>query len=186
MRAIFLVFCLLPVFLSGQPGSSAPEILPTESWRSIELKEGLCTILMPFEPQKVTDTLQTAIGQVVNYQYYARQGETTFMVSFWEYPPEALPVDSMDFVMDFFEATISESLSSTQGVLVYQTPDDFFEWPGQLWRIKFDQPSKGIKAKGILIDNRFYLIQVVSLTNNFASNPYPDRFIKSFKLNNEP
>lgn len=186
MRFSYIICCFLPGLLIGQPGSSAPELLPTHSWRSIEMKEGKCSVLMPFEPQKVLDTLETAIGQVVNYQYYARQGQTTFMVSFWEYPPEALPVDSLDFVQDFFEATIAESLSSTQGVLVYQTTDDFFEWPGQLWRIEFGDPLKGIKAKGILIANRFYLIQVVSLINNFASDPYPDRFIRSFKWNNEP
>jgi hypothetical protein len=186
MRAIFILLALYPVLLLGQPGSSAPEILPTKSWRSIKMEEGQCTILMPFEPQKQIDTIEAAIGPITNNQYYARDGQTTFMLSFWEYPPESLPFDSVDFVKDFFEATISESLTSTQGALVYRTEDNFFEWPAQLWRIEFGEPKKGIKAKGILTDHRFYLIQVVSLSNNFASDPYPDRFIKSFKLNNEP
>jgi hypothetical protein len=186
MRVIFAILAVLPVMLVGQPGSSAPEILPTKSWRSIEMKEGQCSVLMPFKPQKLVDTLNATIGQVINYQYYAREDPTTFMVSFWEYPQESLPMDSVDFVQDFFEATIAESLTSTQGSLVYQIKDDFFEWPSQLWRIEFGEPKKGIKARGILVRNRFYLIQVVSLTNNFTSNPYPERFIKSFKLNNEP
>lgn len=186
MRAIFVLIVLWPVFLIGQPGSSAPEILPTQSWRSIKMDEGQCSVLMPFEPQKLVDTLEAAIGSIVTNQYYAREGPTTFMLSFWEYPPESLPLDSADFVQEFFEATIAESLSSTQGTLIYQTTDNFFEWPAQLWRLEFGQPTKGIKARGILTHHRFYLIQVVSLTNNFASDPYPDRFINSFKLNNEP
>ncbi len=193
---------ILPGFLFFQSHSAAQVIIPlgggtsksdpsrvTKNPKSeIEFTnlEGRFTILAPGEFTEKTDTVSTAVGQLVYHVYFHQTAEKEadnlfYMVSWCDYPEGAFHPDSTQLQAEFFQTTMETAAASVKGKLVYSTDIQLEKYPGKFWRIDYLDEKAVIKTKAFLAGDRFYSVQTVSYqTKNI--NSAGDRFFDSFRI----
>ncbi len=156
-------------------------------WSVFKSHEGQFSILSPGDISQDVKTIETDIGTIDYFSFYHATNEeeefrSVYSVSYCEYPTNTIHSDSTDMLLEFFAATIEQSIPHG-GKLVYEAPEQMEGYPGRLWRTS--SPNlKIVKSKAFLVENRFYLIQVFS-TNKKANRRDGDKFLKSFRLLNE-
>ncbi len=155
------------------------------NWTPWTSETGRFQVLTPGELELKTDTVQTAIGELV-YHYYFHQPQeeapdnALYSISYCDYPEGAIHSDSLELLKDFFDATIESAASSVRGELFYETDINWQSYPGKLWRIHYNKEQAVIKTKAYLIGRRFYTISVISLRDK-ALNRFIDKFLDSFE-----
>lgn len=156
-----------------------------DPWRYFEAPDQSFSVYTPLVFETKNDSIETALGLISDQTFFCHHDGAVFMVSYWDYPAGTFHRDSNELIEEFFLATIESAVESVAGTLLYQENLQYKGYPGKLWRVEFNDQKNGIKSKGFLVKDRFYLIQVISSLNKFATNPYPDRFLSSFKLLDE-
>lgn len=156
-----------------------------DPWRYFESPDKSFSIYTPLAFETKNDSFETALGLIGDQTFFCHHDGAIYIVSYWDYPEGTFHKDSIDLADEFFSATIESAVESVTGSLLYKENIQIKGFPGRLWRIEFNDQKNGIKSKGFLVKDRFYLIQVISSINKFASNPFPDRFLSSFKLLDE-
>lgn len=193
MRIIALLFCcfLALAHLSGQntPLEERSGALPTylpDNWQNFTSIHGQFKVRIPGKFKEKVDTFETKIGQLVYHTFfYQDQSEGAenfvYMISYVDYPAEAVHSDSTEFLEEFFQATIDEATFSIDGELAYSNPIEEQGYPGFLWRINYRQNKGVVKTKALLKANRYYAIQAVTI-KDLALDLAIDRFLDSFRI----
>ncbi len=188
MRIIAVLFCSFMALISvgAQSTPTTTVISNTENWKDFTSIHGQFKVRVPGEFKEKADTFDTDIGNLIYHTFfYQDQSEEAenfiYMISYVDYPVEAVHSDSTDLLEEFFKATIDQATFSIAGDLAYSNPIEEQGYPGFLWRINYRQNTGIIKTKALLKDNRYYAIQAVS-TKELALNPTIDRFLDSFKI----
>ena len=160
-------------------------------WTVFKSNEGRFSILTPGNIIQDVKSFETDIGSIDYYTFYhavhpgveeqpdKQENNTVFSVSYCEYPEYTVHSDSTDMLLEFFSATIQQSIPEG-GKLVYASPEQIDGFPGRLWRTSYGE-AKVVKSKSFLVNNRFYLIQVFS-NNKRANRRDGDKFLDSFRL----
>lgn len=156
-------------------------------WENFTSVDGLFKVQTPGPMSHKADTVATKIGSLVYHTYYyqeeVEEGADNFiyMVSFVDYPSTAVHSDSTNLLKDFFAATLDQAAFSIAGKVIYSNPITMKGYPGFIWRINYNQDKGVIKTKAVLVQNRYYSIQAVTI-KELALNSAVDRFLDSFRL----
>lgn len=153
-------------------------------WKVFKSNEGQFSILAPGEIIQDVKTIETDIGTIDYFSFYhaidaGEEDNTVYAISYCEYPDQSVHSDSTDMLLEFFSATISQSIPEG-GKLIYESPEQIDGFPGRLWRTSYGD-QKIVKSKAFLVEQRFYLIQVFS-NNKLANRRDGDKFLNSFRL----
>ena len=170
--ALFFLFCL-------SSGANA-------QWALFSSLDGRFQISSPKPLEHQESKTETPLGTITYHTYYYRpvedpNGNQWFSVSYCDYPHGTIHSDSTSLLDEFFEETIKESAFSVNGEVRYVETIDFSGLPGRFWRVDYLNDQVAIKSKAILLANRFYVIQVVSLAEKSANTDVM-KFIEGFKL----
>ena len=122
-----------------------------------------------------TDTIETTIGEVPYHTYFLQapqpeKSNVLYMVSYCDYPINAMHSDSAELIQEFFESTMDAAAFSIAGNLVYSDNIELNGYPGKFWRIDYLQGQAVIKTKAFIVENRYYNIQTVML-RKLSLNP---------------
>ena len=163
-------------------------LISSSEWTVFKSNEGQFSILAPGEITQDIKTIETDIGTIDYLSFFHATNEDAefkriFAVSYCEYPKHTVHSDSTDMLLEFFAATIEQSIPEG-GKLIYETPEQIEGYPGRLWRTSYGN-LKIVKSKAFLVENRFYLIQVFS-DNKRANKRDGDKFLDSFRLLSDP
>ena len=143
-----------------------------------------CQFEMDGIPVKKIQQVQTDIGPVDYYSFVLEGKESgsflTTVVSFADYPEDALSLDSANFQQEFFQTSIEQAVDQLSGVLIYQSEIEEASVPGRLYRIDYGD-GMTVKSKVYLDGRRFYLLQAFYLRDKEKGHA-ADRFLQSFQL----
>jgi hypothetical protein len=176
------------VLLSLGAGSAQAQI---QRWEELKSYEGRFRLLAPGPMAHKVDSIETGLGTLAYhvYFYHAPKAEEQsadnllYMLSYCDYPEEAVHSDSLELVEEFFAATIESAVSSVRGELLYASEQDFRGYPGRIWRIDYLSGQAVIKTKAFLVGPRYYALQTITVKDR-SLNPSTNRFLDSFQLLN--
>ena len=156
-----------------------------QDWTPYRDPEGAFSVSMPCVWQTHTDTIKTAVGELLYHTFFCQTVDTSanelYMLSYCDYPLGTLHSDSTALLAAFFEETMASAAFSINGKLMYQTDESVQNFPGKFWRIDYRRGEAVIKTLAFVVKNRYYALLVVS-KKKFHINPDSDRFFDGFKL----
>lgn len=158
----------------------------TQYWQEFTSYEGQFRVKGPGDFIHKEDTVATGMGNIVYHTYFhqadpQKDENVIYMISYCEYPEYGMHSDSTELMEEFFETTIDAAAFSIKGEVRYIDPIDWLGWSGRLWRIDYRDGNAVVKTKAILVENRYYAVQVISTKNNHI-NISSDQFFDSFRL----
>ncbi|KAA3638116.1 MAG: hypothetical protein DWQ02_05545 [Bacteroidetes bacterium] len=165
-----------------------------DGWWEMVSYEGKFKVMAPGQMKVKSDTTQTDIGKlryhVFFHEHFLEEGSKDkkdpeanllFLLSIYEYPSFAIHSDSTEVLDNFFQATVDGAVESVQGQLIYTNDVQMDTYPGKMWRINYNGDKNVIRTRAYLVENRLYLISVVS-NKAFSINAANDRYFGSFKI----
>ena len=170
MRLYWFLFIVLP-FLG--------------KWAEFRSETGNFSVLTPQEMELKTDTLTTAVGNLIYHTYFLqqqeKQGNQIYMVTYCDYPEGSVHADSTELVEAFFDATIQSATESVEGELLYIHKEKLQGYEGKRWRIDYLEGQAVIRTRAFVVENRYYSVQVVNPQyKNMNANV--ERFMDSFRF----
>lgn len=108
-------------------------------------------------------------------------GYYAFILSFVDYPEGSMHSDSTELLEEFMGIAVKESIFQMRGEIIYESDEEYFKYPAKVWRINYKNGRATIRNKSIMIDNRFYMLQVMSSTN-VKANEVAQNYLESFRL----
>ena len=156
------------------------------SWTETKSKQWGFKIEAPGQLLQRDTENNTVIGSIKSSLFYFQDESDMpdnyiYMVNCFVYPEGGMHSDSTDLLMEFFEASIDEAVNSIGGDLIYQSDYNYEEYPGRIWRIKYNQGTAMLRSVAYLVENHLYIIQTASLQEK-AINSSANRFMDSFRL----
>lgn len=158
-----------------------------EDWFQFRSIEGRFKVMTKGGFERKTATIETDIGEIQTcvYAYTPKDQQNAenlvYMITYNDYPEGTVHSDSTDLLADFYKATIEESVKSLNGVMLYQNDIALSGFKGRQWRISYADNKATVKTRAFLVDNRYYAIQTIALTEKSA-NTSTQRFLDSFQL----
>lgn len=179
----FTFFLLLGAsFLTAQDIAPSAWQRETAGWKPFLSEGGRFQVLTPAPMQERVDSAETPLGLLKYHAFICRDGaDLRYVVSYVEYPEDAVHEDSTELLQELFQATLEEALSVTGGELAFQENAEVAGYPGRIWRINVPETRSVIRTRVFVAGSRFYTVQTVS-SRNKALNPSADRFLSSFRL----
>ncbi|MEP7321097.1 MAG: hypothetical protein ABI761_04220 [Saprospiraceae bacterium] len=123
-----------------------------------------CIVSIPGTFKMYVDTIETAIGKMVNHTFVDKDSILNYQLFFVDYPEGTMHSDSILLMEDFFTSTIDESVLKVNGTKKYESEINQFGYPGWFWKINFGR-NKFIKTKSFMAGRRFYTMQVIGNLN---------------------
>lgn len=163
-----------------------PSFLSAQIWPEEVQYDGKFRVRTPAALTERVDTIEVAIGQLPYHVFYYQspdlQSDNLFyMVSYTDYPTGAAHADSTELLQEFWETTVSTSVASLGGELLYESDAPFGDHPGHRWRVDYLEGKAIVKTWAFLRDNRYYALQTIALKEK-SLNPSTERFFRSFEL----
>lgn len=170
-----------------QPSSPFPRIAYDErAWKAFESTAGGFTIAFPGKPGFETQTVQSALGPLVNHIHGLDIGVSFFAASFTDIPfPVAL--GDKELINRALDAGRDRALAGAGGKLINESPLTLDGYPG---RYMLYSDSDGLThSQSYLVGNCLYQLLVAS--DHYLDSPAEDqkffkdlvnRFFTSFKL----
>lgn len=152
MAKLLLCCLLFPVF---NPWAIAQ--------RLTELEPANCAVLIPGSFIHSSDTIPTAVGDIVYHTWHSKDSTIQYLVSFCNYPEGTVHSDSTELLHEFFSTTISASVEKTRGNKRYESGMLQSGFPGRFWRIDIGDHHY-IKTRAFVAGSRFYSLQVIGST----------------------
>jgi hypothetical protein len=156
------------------------------NWLEINHLEGRFRVMAPGELTEQTDTVKTAIGDLVYHTFFHHSKEVKsenlfYMVSYCDYPEGIAFTNSTGFAEEFFASTMEQAAKAVHGKIVYSTDIQLDSYIGKHWRIDYQDGKTIIKTKAYLAANRYYAVQTVSYATKHI-NSAAERFFDSFRI----
>lgn len=178
-----VVWILLPLCLP-----KAQDIAPSawqkerSGWKPYLSEGGKFQVLVPFEMKEQVDSADTPVGKLFNHTFICKDGpDLDYVITYVDYPPQAIPPDSIELKRELLQATLEEEAGSSGGELVYAEDALIEGYPGKIWRINIPDKRAVIRSRAFIAGDRFYIVRTVA-SRAKALNPSSDRFLSSFRL----
>jgi len=110
-----------------------------------------------------------------------------YTVSYCDYPEGVFDRDSTELIELFFDETVAQAVESVEGKLLYSENLSYSIsygggiYPTRLWKITSEKLDIHIKSKAMLVNDRYYCLQVTSPASVSVNNS-GKRFFDSFKV----
>ena len=130
--------------------------------------------------------VKTDLGDIktLTYAHEATEEDANYLyvINITEYPEGTFPIDSVELISEFLDASVESCVAGMKGELSYKTNiSDRFNGDGRLFRIKHNEDYGVVKGKAFLKKDIFVVIQVFT-TKDKALNDEMTDFIDSFRL----
>ena len=186
MDSAKLITCLVLLAL-GLP--SSPLQAQADKWEEFKSYEGRFRVLVPGPMVQRVDSLETPIGTLAYHTFFyqpPKEEESTadnllYLLSYCDYPEHTVHSDSAELLDEFFSATIEEAVESVHGELAYSDSQEYFGYPGRIWRIDYINGQAVIKTRALVAGNRYYALQTATVKGR-SLNTASSRFMDSFRL----
>jgi hypothetical protein len=173
---------ILFVFVSTLLLSFTPSV-----WQEFKNLNGHFRVLTP--TGVMTESLKkvkTDVGELTFNQYIykpedKKDDNVFYLVNYCDYPKGSFPKDSVEMIQAFLNETVESSAKSVYGKVSYSNDITLQMHKGKIWRVQYNNNNVQIKNKCFLVDDRFYLLQVMTLKEK-SLNPSVDKFLDSFYL----
>jgi hypothetical protein len=189
LTPIASAFGSVPGFLKIGHYSAFQETAP---WKTFNSAEGKFSVLLPAEPERQVQDLDSVVGKLTMYSYTCLGKAGYLMVSYSDYPREATDAANAEQILDGVVAGVQKSLAgevipSNKIVLKGSAKNDatLVEYPGREFTGKKMHEGSEIfySWKVYLVGRRLY--QLAALTNKAnATSPDVSKFLTSFQLAN--
>ncbi|MBK9734527.1 MAG: hypothetical protein IPO92_05975 [Saprospiraceae bacterium] len=177
-KPYFILFFLVNLFLGIRYGHAQAD------WKIFSPENQPYEVFAPGEMKYGEKNLLTDVGEikVVTYMHEGAKSDPNFiyLINYVDYPEGTFHPDSTELIDDLFKISIKTNLNDLKGELVYSTSANYGVYPGMLYRATYNKGNAIIKSKMFLIGDRFYALQVYTLSEK-SLNPEMDRFLDSFK-----
>lgn len=151
-------------------------------WKPYLSEGGKFQVLVPFEMSETVDSADTPVGKLFNHTFLCKDGpDLNYLITYIDYPPQAIPPDSLELHRELLQATLEEEANSSGGELVYAEDALIEGFSGKIWRINVPGSRSVIRSRAFIAADRFYIIRTVA-SRAKALNPSSDRFLTSFRL----
>jgi len=181
-RPVFILILLFGAYTS----SLAQSPIKVSEWKIVKSVDKLAHVFAPLPMQVRVDSIETDIGQVITVHHILQQSlefspNFLFHFSYTIYPSEVIFRDSSDLVEDLLTTTVENSVLMQNGELLYTAKKDFKDYPGRIWKTKYDNDAFVMKSEAYVADDRLYIIQVGSAANTDVGEAV-DHFLDSFRI----
>ncbi|MEL6143135.1 MAG: hypothetical protein AAFU67_16155, partial [Bacteroidota bacterium] len=148
--------------------------------------DGRFRVSIPADWEHHIDTISTPIGEQAYHTFYLQSPSDTadnviYMLSYVDYPSDALHHDSLTLVKELLDVTIEEAEENLRGEVLFDTERERNGYPGRYWRIDYLNGRASIRTQAFVVGNRYYALQTVS-KNALGVNQSTDRFFDSLVL----
>jgi hypothetical protein len=178
IKKIVFVFCTF-LILSNATAQ-------TVAWKEQVNLEGKFRINAPGDLVEKVSKMKTAIGESAYHAFVFKPTEQNpenvfYIVNYVDYPQGTFPKDSIELITEFFNVTIENSVIGVKGKLLYESDVLLGVHKGKIWRVGYNQGNVFIKSKCFLVENRFYMIQTMTMKDK-SMNLAADQFLDSFQV----
>ncbi|MCB0555116.1 MAG: hypothetical protein KDD02_16315 [Phaeodactylibacter sp.] len=188
LKHILLIFNAFWV-LSFTSGWSLPLQAQSDKWEEFKSYEGRFRVLAPGPLQHRVDSVETSIGTLAYHTYFyqppkeeeSKADNLLYMLSYCDYPENTVHSDSAALLEEFFDATIEQAVKSVKGELAYSSVQDYFGYPGRIWRIDYLNEKAVVKTRAVVVGSRYYSLQT-AMVRERNLNPSANRFLDSLRL----
>lgn len=190
-----LTITLLYTFLGCTKSKETTDNLQTKSVNETEFwfkqSFGDGEVYFPNEPQKLEREVNSEFGFVTSHIFLYQapidsiklNGNVAFIFAYTDYPNiESLSKDDFN---NFLNNRRDGAIQNSNGRLLLEERIFYNKYEGRRWRALLDNEANISNAYAYLVDDRFYLLQVISI-REYDNNRGIDKFLKSFKLLNSP
>ncbi len=158
----------------------------TVDWQEFSSYDGRFNVYGPGPFTEKIDSVRTPLGVLAYHSFFFQPANeqadnAVYMVSYCDYPAEAVHSDSLGLVLDFFDATQESAALSVRGDVRYSDSIAINNYPGRIWRIDYRDGRASIRTRAYVVANRYYAIQTVC-KKELGLNPSSDRFLDSLRL----
>ncbi len=159
------------------------------TWIEFKNLDGKFRVLVPGEMTEKNKDIYTDMGKIIYHQFFYRSSEKDaenvyYVVNYCDYPQGTFRTDSVAFIKDFLNETVTSSAKSIKGELIYVddvTLQGNDNYKGKIWRVQYNHDRALIKSKCYIVGDRFYLIQAIT-TKAMTLNSAADKFLDSFQV----
>ena len=156
-------------------------------WFKYASAEGKYQIQMPKQPVEQPQVIETELGELtLNMVMYdaSADGDENFiyLVNYTDYPTELIDSENADLVEEFLTASVNGSAANVGGEIVETKDISINDYPGKEVLIELEMGTAVIDMKVYLVNNRMYMLQVITTPDNL-NNSNALKFFESFKLN---
>ena len=171
-----------PTTGSAATATSAATSTPEgDSWQTYTSTEGRFSASFPGEPSESNQTANTELGEIVNYFVKHENGSTQYMVSYADYPNEAMSgSDPKEVLADSFSKTFESSPDTNK--VVSKSEITIEGYPAIEGEIEYTSGNY-VWYRQFLVGDRMYQLLATALTadkDELADEA--EKFHESFKL----
>ncbi len=159
----------------------------TSDWFLLKSEDQGYQIEFPKEPSENVQTVNTEAGPVdmhihmLDLSKKEEDSNLIYLSSYAQYPDTLVHSDRKEQLAGFFKETIDGLVSSIDGKRLDEKMVQLGEYQGKEVKINFQDGMAIIRIRVYLVENRVYMLQVVTKTEN-DSNESISRFMNSFAL----
>jgi hypothetical protein len=178
-RARIIFFVAIVMFLSVN-GTTAQTI-----WKKFSPSGQPFEVSVTGEMKNGEKRILTEVGDLhpITWMYQGAKDDPNFIysVSYVDYPEGTFHKDSTALVNELFDASIESNIKSLGGTLVYKSESPYGQYQGVIYRASYNDNKAVIKSRMILVNDRFYALQVYTLSEK-SLNGDMDKFLNSFRI----
>lgn len=142
--------------------------------------------MSPGELDLEVNTIKTQVGPIQLYKYVYHEPDAAapvflYSISYYAYPEGLISSDSLEMTEQFFSETLAAISERIGGEVIYSEVATYKDYPARITRISYNDGAYSLKNKLILVDNKFYLLEVFSTLDQSVDYKV-NKFIDSFTL----
>uniref|UniRef100_UPI0032168E70 hypothetical protein n=1 Tax=uncultured Draconibacterium sp. TaxID=1573823 RepID=UPI0032168E70 len=160
----------------------------TSGWKSFTCADANFLMLFPEEPKEHSQIVETEIGNLEVKQYVfepqlGKDANVLYGSGFTIYPVDIIDSRQMgeEQLSEFFTNSINGTVSNVQGRLLSTHIIKYKDYPGREIKIDVKDGLAVIKMRSYLIQNKMYILQVISPSKN-TFNKSVNYFLDSFEV----
>lgn len=180
MKLIRIIFFAATVIFLSVNGTTAQTL-----WKKFSPSGQPFEVAVTGEMKNGEKRILTEVGDLhpITWMYQGTKDDPNFIysVSYVDYPDGTFHKDSTALIEELFQASIESNIKSLGGTLVYKSESPYSQYPGVIYRGAYNDNKAVIKSRMILVNDRFYALQVYTLSEK-SLNGDMDKFLNSFRL----
>ncbi len=159
----------------------------TSDWFLMKSEAQGYQIEFPEKPSSNVQTVNTEAGPVdmhihmLDLSKKENDSNLIYLSSFAQYPDSLVHSDRKEQLAGFFKETIDGLIGSIDGKLMNERDVQIGEYEGREVKINFQDGMAIIRIRVYLVQNKVYMLQVITKTEN-DSNDSISHFMNSFAL----
>ncbi len=150
-----------------------------ESWKEFNSAEGAFSFLMPKNPSRETQTLNTPLGPIEIHFFSAELADAAYVVGYSDYPAAFVAQSNPVIVLN---GARDVAVANVQGKLVSERVIFIGGYPGRELRIEISDGEIIAVSRIFMVKNRLYQVMALMPAEQFSADEITT-YLDSFTLN---